>query len=270
MGVEVRDMRSITRYLLWGSIVVMIAYLVGTFAVMITVPLKDQGNPTSLAEAVQMGFGPAGTALAAIVDVLLIGFFIFVTAVYNYSYARLLFTSGLDRFLPAIISKVNSRRVPWVAMLTQTILSMSLTSVIFVLAPLSFKSAQLSMVMYNILVAAVTVVWCVSMVFLFMDVIFIQRRYRALFQRKRIAPVWIFYLCSIIGTIASIIGVGVIFISPWTNSPQQTPLTTVQWDIWIASITVASLIVAVIGFSIGRSTLKSDLSDEDIITVVTN
>jgi amino acid transporter len=126
------------------------------------------------------------------------------------------------------------------------------------------------MIMYNILVASVTVVWCVSMVFLFIDVIFIRRRYGDLFQRKRIAPIWVFYLCSIIGAIASIIGVGVIFISPWTNSPQQTPLTTVQWDIWIASITVASLIVAVIGFSIGRSTLKSDLSDEEIITVVTN
>ncbi len=124
--------------------------------------------------------------------------------------------------------------------------------------------------MYNILVASVTVVWCVSMTFLFIDVLIIRRRYRDLFQRIRLAPGWVFYLCSIIGTIATLFGVTVIFTSPWTNSAQQTLLTTWQWDIWIASITAASLLVAVVGFYIGQRTLKSDLRDEEIIEVVTN
>src|SRR5437868_6829408 len=34
MGVEINDARAITRYLLWGSVVVMLAYLIGTFGVM--------------------------------------------------------------------------------------------------------------------------------------------------------------------------------------------------------------------------------------------
>ncbi len=269
MGVEIKDTRSITRYLLWGSIIVMIAYLITTFAV-VAVPLKDQGNPAGITEAVQMGFGSAGTILSAIVDVLLIGFFVFVCAVNNYSFARLLFVSGLDRRLPAIISKVSSKRVPWVAVLTQTIIGISFTAIIFVLAPLSFKSAksaELSTVVFNILEASITVVWCISMSILFVDVIIIRRRYRDLFQRIRIAPDWVFYLCSIIGTIASLFGITVNFTSPWTNS---LSLTTGQWDIWIASITAASLLVAVVGFYIGQHTLKSDLRDEDIIAVVTN
>ncbi len=269
MGVEIRDVRSITRYLLWGSIIVMIAYLITTFAVMTVVPPRDQGSLTGMTEAVQMGFGSAGTVLSAIVDVLLIGFFVFVCAVYNYSFARLLFVSGLDRRLPAIISKVSSKRVPWVAVLTQTIIGISFTAIIFVLAPLSFKSAELqtrlSTVMYNILLASATVVWCVSMTILFVDVIIIRRRYRDLFQCIRLAPVWVFYLCSIIGSIASLFGITVIFTFPWTNS-----LTTGQWDIWIASIAAASLLVAVVGFYIGQRTLKSDLRDEEIIEVVTN
>src|SRR6266849_1409636 len=111
MGVEIRDVRSIRRYLLWGTIIVMIAYLITTFAVMVAVPPRNQGSLAGIAEAVQMGFGPAGTVLSAIVDVLLIGYFVFTGAVYNYSYARLLFVSGLDRRLPAIISKVSGKRV---------------------------------------------------------------------------------------------------------------------------------------------------------------
>jgi len=269
MGVEIRDVRSIKRYLIWGSIIVMIAYLITTFAVMVAVPLKNQGSPAGITEAVHMGFGSAGTVLSAIVDVFLIGVFMVVITVFNYSYARLLFVSGLDRRLPAIISKVSSKKVPWVAVLTQTIIGISFTAIIFVLAPLSFKS-ELSTVMYNILVASVTVVWCVSMTFLFIDVLIIRRRYRDLFQRIRLAPGWVFYLCSIIGTIATLFGVTVIFTSPWTNSAQQTLLTTWQWDIWIASITAASLLVAVVGFYIGQRTLKSDLRDEEIIEVVTN
>ena len=265
MGVEIKDTRSIRRYLLWGSIIVMIAYLITTFAVMTAVPLKYQGSPAGITEAVQMGFGSAGTVLSAIVDVLLIGFFVFVSTVYNYSFARLLFVSGLDRRLPAIISKVSGKRVPWVAVLTQTIIGISFTAIIFVLAPLSFNSAEISSVMYNILVASVAVVWCVSMTILFIEVIIIRRRYRDLFQRIRLVPVWVFYLCSIIGTIASIFGIAVIFTSPWT-----TTLSTGQWDIWIASIAAASLLVAVVGFFIGQRTLKSELRDEDIIAEVTN
>jgi len=267
MGVEIRDMRSIKRYLLWGSIIVMIAYLITTFTV-VAVPLKDQGSPAGITEAVQMGFGPAGTVLSAIVDVLLIGFFVFACAVYNYSFARLLFVSGLDRRLPAIISKVSSKRVPWVAVLTQTIIGISLTAIIFVLAPLSFKSAETSSVMYNILVASVTVVWCVSMTILFVEVIIIRRRYRALFQRIRLAPVWVFYLCSVVGTIASIFGIVVIFTSPWTNFFSARRWW--QWDIWIVGITAASLLVAVVSFYIGQRTVKSELRDEEIIEVVTN
>src|SRR6266851_5516577 len=268
MGVEIRDVRSIRRYLIWGSIIVMIAYLITTFAVMVAVPPRNQGSLAGIAEAVQMGFGPAGTVLSAIVDVLLIGYFVFTGAVYNYSYARLLFVSGLDRRLPAIISKVNSKRVPWVAVLTQTILGISFTAIIFILAP-SFKSAPRSTAMYEILFGSETVVWCVSMVILFIDVIIIRRRYRDLFQRIRFVPVWVFYLCSIIGTIASLFGIVVIFTWPWTNSAELKPLTTGQWDIWIAGITAASLLVAVVGFYIGQRTVKSELRDEEIIEVVT-
>jgi hypothetical protein len=41
MGVEVRSERAITRYLIWGSLLVMAAYLWTTFGNMAVVPLKE-------------------------------------------------------------------------------------------------------------------------------------------------------------------------------------------------------------------------------------
>src|SRR6266702_375909 len=46
MGVEINDARAITRYLLWGSAVGIVAYLIGTFGVMVAVPVNDQGSPS--------------------------------------------------------------------------------------------------------------------------------------------------------------------------------------------------------------------------------
>jgi amino acid transporter len=275
MGVEINDMRAITRYLLWGSVVVIAAYLIGTFGVMMAVPVSSnnpnavtQGNPAAVAAAVQIGFGGAGNVLGAIVDIIFIGFFIFNTAVYNYSFGRLLFVSGLDRRLPTWMSKVNANRVPWVAVLVQSIISVVFTLLAFVIMPYTlqtgFKPTDLSTVVYDILQAAVTVIWCVSMVILFIDVIIIRYKYHETFTRTRLAPDWVFYLCSALGLIASFFGVLVTFTNPWT-----TLMSTGPWDVWIGGIGILSLLIGVVIFFVGQATIKGDVSDEEIIAEAT-
>ncbi|HXZ05322.1 MAG TPA: APC family permease [Ktedonobacteraceae bacterium] len=275
MGVEINNMRSITRYLLWGSVVVIIAYLIGTFGVMMAVPVSSsnpnvvtQGNPASVAAAVQIGFGSAGNALGALVNIIFIGFFLFNTAVYNYSFGRLLFVSGLDRRLPTWMSKVNANRVPWVAVLVQSIISIFFTILAFILMPYTlhtgFKPADLSTVVYDILQAAVTVIWCVSMVILFIDVIIIRYRYHETFTRARLAPDWVFYLCSVLGLIASGFAVYVTFTGPWTPL-----LNNQQWVLWIGGIGVISLLIGIAIFFIGQATIKTNVSDEEVIAQVT-
>jgi amino acid transporter len=269
MGVEITHPRSITRYLLWGSVVVIAAYLIGTFGVMVAVPLKDQGSPSAIAEAVTLGFGPAGTVLGWLVNFIFIGFFLFNTAVYNYSFGRLLFVSGLDRRMPAVMSKVNANRVPWVAVLVQSIISAVFTVLAFIIAPYSlstgFKPADLSTIVYVILQAAVTVIWCVSMVILFIDVIIIRYKFHETFTRARLAPDWVFYLCSLFGLVASAVGVYVIFTGPWTSLLSKT-----VWIWWIGGIAVLSLLIGASLFFIGRATIKGDVSDEEIINKVTS
>src|SRR5881392_598120 len=41
MGVEIKDRKAITKYLVWGSVVVMAAYLLLTFGAMVVIPQKD-------------------------------------------------------------------------------------------------------------------------------------------------------------------------------------------------------------------------------------
>src|SRR5438105_9764387 len=241
----------------------MAAYLIGTFGVMVAVPIKDQGSPSAIAEAVQLAFGPAGTVLGWLVNFIFIGFFLFNTAVYNYSFGRLLFVSGLDRRMPAVMSKVNANRVPWVAVLIQSIISAFFTVLAFIIAPYSlstgFKPADLSTIVYDILQAAVTVIWCVSMVMLFIDVIIIRYKFHERFTAARLAPDWVFYLCSALGLIASAFGVYVTFTGPWTPL-----LNTPVWVGWIGGIAVFSLIIGAVLYFVGQATVKGDVTDEEI------
>ena len=274
MGVEIRNTRAITRYLLWGSVVVMAAYLLGTFGVMTAVPVSStnpnvivQGSPAAVAAAVTNSFGGVGTLLGYLVNLIFIGFFIFNTAVYNYSFGRLLFVSGLDRRLPSVMSKVNRNRVPWVAVLVQSIISAVFTAIAFILAPLvtnALSPTNLSTVIYDILQAAVTVIWCVSMVILFVDVIIIRFKFHETFTRIRLAPDWVFYLCAVVGAIATGYGVYATFTGPWTPLLAES-----QWVLWIGGIAVLSLIVAVVIFFVGQATIKTDVTDEEVIAQVT-
>lgn len=267
MGVEIQNARSITRYLLWGSVIVMVAYLMGTFGVQLAVPVADQPNPSAIAEAVQLGFGSAGRVLGIIVNLVIIGFFLFNTAVFNYSFGRLLFVSGLDRRLPTVMSKVNANRVPWVAVLVQTLISGIFTIVAFIFLPYTLKTgftaANLSTVVYDILQAAVTVIWCISMVILFVDVIIIRSKYRETFARIQLAPVWVFYLCAVIGTFATGYGVYVTLTNPWTSL-----LTEQQWWLWIGGIGLLSLVIGILLFFVGQATVKGQVTDEEMLRTV--
>src|SRR5919198_510326 len=123
MGVEIVHVRAIKRYLFWGSLVVMVAYLWATFGNMVTVPLKDNNSTTGILTAVQHGFWGAHW-FAVVVALVIMWFFVSNTVVYNYSFSRLLFVSGLERRMPPAMGKVHERtRVPGNAIVVQTVLA---------------------------------------------------------------------------------------------------------------------------------------------------
>src|SRR5215469_13346444 len=261
MGVEVREQRSVTRYLLWGSLVVVVAYLLATWGVMVTVPASDAASITSVAGVVSIGLGSVAGKIVALVLAL---FFLFITVVYNYSFARLIFVSGLDRRLPAAMSHVNKAKVPDTAVWVQTVIAALFTLVAFVIVPSvagGKSSVDSETKIYDVLQAAVTVIWCISIVVLFVDILIILRRYQAQFQEHRLAHPVVFWVCSIIGGLGSLIGIISTLSGSWTPlisndagsvSVFGASVAYGDWFWWIGGITLASLAVAALLYLVGR------------------
>src|SRR6266536_320089 len=252
MGVEIRNTRSITRYLFWSSLTVMAAYLIATWSVMVTVP--------AVGEAVKLSLG---TFWGDLVALILAGFFLFITVVYNYSFARLIFVSGLDRRLPPVMSHVNRARVPDVAVWVQTAIAGLFALVAFVVVPsvVSGNAVDAETKIYDVLQAAVTVIWCLSIVVLFVDVLIILRRYRAQFEARRLAHPAVFWACSVIGGLGSLVGIIATLSGSWTplisNSAGHVTIfgATISvgtWFWWIGGIALASLAIGSLLYVMGH------------------
>src|SRR5499425_844742 len=263
MGVEIRQQRSVTRYLLWGSLVVVVAYLLATWGVMVAVPASSSASITAVASIVSIGLGSVTGKITALVLAL---FFLFITVVYNYSFARLIFVSGLDRRLPKAMSHVNKAKVPDTAVWVQTVIAALFTLVAFVIVPSVVggkSSVNVQTEIYDVLQAAVTVIWCISIVVLFVDILIILRRYQAQFQARRLAHPAVFWVCSVIGGLASLIGIIATLSGSWTplisNSAGSfsvfgATISYGTWFWWIGGITLASLAVAALLYLVGRMT----------------
>src|SRR3982751_5447663 len=183
-GVEITDMRAIKKYLLWGSLAVMAAYLWATFGNMVTVPLKDNNSTTGILSAVQNGFW-GSHAFAVVVALVVMWFFVSNTVVYNYSFSRLLFVSGLERRMPAALGRVREgTRVPVNAILLQTVIASIFAIVTF--GPWA-QNGNFPAQVYLVFQAAVTVIWCLSMVLLFADVFLVKRAFPEKFEEVKVA-----------------------------------------------------------------------------------
>jgi len=125
--------------------------------------------------------------------------------------------------------------------------------------------ANLANLMYYILFAAITVIWCISMIFLFIDIIVIRYKYHEAFTGARLAPDWVFYLCSVVGLLASGVGLYATVTAPWVPSL----INAAGWDIWIAGIVVLSLIAAAAIYFVGHATIREDVSDAEAIAEAT-
>jgi amino acid transporter len=253
----------VTRYLIWGSLVVMVAYVLATWGVMVTVHGAQNGVITNVAAAVGVGLGSVAGKITAVILAL---FFLFITVVYNYSFARLVFVSGLDRRLPKAMSQVNKARVPANAVWVQTVIAAVFTLVAFVLVPAITGGNGLNAEtkVYDILQAAVTVIWCISIAVLFVDILIILRRYRAQFEARRLAHPAVFWACSIIGGLASVVGIVATLSGSWNPLliPNDTGSVSIfgatiaygTWFWWVAGIAVVSLLLAIVLYVIGNRT----------------
>jgi amino acid transporter len=260
MGVEISGGESaIRKYLFWGCIIVMSAYLWTTFGNMVTVPVAEVNGTTGGAQGVGVAMGDF---MGIVVALILLWFFLTSSMVYNYSFARLLFVSGLEKRLPHQIGKVNQNKVPGNAVLLQTVLASIITIVIFFV--LGSGEAADPFTPYFALLAGVTIVWCISTALLFLDTFFAKRANPTRFEEARRVPEGFLYLCGAVGTIANIVAVVLIFSGPWYPPGFET---LAEWNTWMLVITVVSVVAAVAIYGISQVSRRGK-ADEELIPEV--
>ncbi len=150
--------------------------------------------------------------------------------------------------MPAAIGRVSEKtRVPVNAIVVQTVLA---TLVTFVAFGPWFGSNNTNKIFW-MLQAAVTVIWCISMVLLFADIFLVKRAFPEKFEEVRVAPTPVLFASSLVGIGASILGAVVTFKTPWV-----TQWTTHSWRVWLAIIVGLSALVAIVIYSISEYTHK--------------
>src|SRR6266702_3242023 len=256
MGVEIKSENAIKQYLFWGCAVVIVAYLWATFANMAVVPVGQNNATYGIVQTVQIALNHTLGSWVAFILVLI---FVSDTVVYNYSFARLMFVSGLERRLPHQFGRVNRNKVPANAVLAQTAIASIATAIIYF--PVQSATSNYATKVYLVLLAAVTVVWCTSMVLLFADIFFVRREFPAKFREAQRAPWGLLAACGVVGVIADAAAVVLLFWAPWAPI-----FTKAGWDLAVGAITVVS-IAAGLGIvvvserarrKVGRATATAD------------
>jgi amino acid transporter len=202
MGVEVNGgEKAIRTFLFWGSIIVMAAYLWATWGNMVVIEAGGANGTTGGAETVGLAIGKGA---GAIVSIVMAWVFLTVAVVYNYSFGRLLFVSGLEKRLPHQFGKVNRNKVPANAITLQTAISTVLTIFVFFIVGRGDADPYKA---FYVLYAGVTIVWCISTALLFLDIFFAKRAEPERFERERRISLGWLYLCGAAGFVVNVLAV---------------------------------------------------------------
>src|SRR5579859_3068619 len=258
MAAETSQPHASRLFLRWGSLIVLLAYIIGTFGVMAVVPVSQASSPYSTLTAVNLVFG---APIAIAVGIVFISFFVLVSVMYNVTFARILFVSALDHRLPTSLAEINRHHAPSRAIFTQTAVVFAIALFTYFLGPLLYigRGPEFSAQVYNISQATTSVIWCISMVFLFLDLPILLYRFRTFLSRwpdQLIAPTWVLYLCSVVGGLASILGIWATLTASWDN----TLISDKDWTIYVGVCTLVSLVIGLLGSAYPR--LLSNLNEQ--------
>jgi amino acid transporter len=254
MGGEIAERKVITRHLLWGTLLVLIGYFVTTFSVLIVQgqnAAMSASNPdVILIGMVDQVFG--GKFFGNIVAIAILAFFIIVPVVYNYAFARLLLVAGIDQRLPVNIGKLNKHRVPANAIFFQTIITVTLSAVIFFVVPYLTRLAKpedLANEVYFVVQAATTLVWAVSVTFFFVNLIIFYFRDPRTFHLHRIFPMPVLVASAIVGPLACAFAIVDTLFNSWIVGL----IPNANWWYIVGGLTLVCLIVAAIGSMLASS-----------------
>ncbi len=243
MGGEITGRKVITRHLLWGTLIVLIGYLVSTFSVLVVQGQNADYTLFSVVSTVDMALGKI---TGSIVVISLMCFLFMVTVVYNYTYARFLLVGAIDQRLPTAAGRLNKHRVPVNAIVFQTVAAVVLAGLIFCIIPYVVKLGKptdLSVEVLNVILAALTLMWAASTFFLFVNLVGLYFRDRSTFRTRLIFPAPVVWISVVVGSVACALAI----IDTLLNSWIPTLIGNGQWWYIVGGLTVGCLMVAACG-----------------------
>ena len=248
MGVEVNGgEKAIRTFLFWGSIIVMAAYLWATWGNMVVIQAGGANGTTGGAQTVGLAIGKwAGAAVSLVLAWVVLT----VAVVYNYSFGRLLFVSGMEKRLPHQFGKVNANKVPANAITLQTAISTILAVFVFFIVGRGGSDPYKA---FYVLYAGVTIVWCISTALLFLDIFFAKRAEPERFERERRISLGWLYVCGAAGFVVNVLAVMFIFVGSWY--PTGFPILRV-WNEWMLAFTAVSVISGITIYLISQRTRR--------------
>lgn len=255
MGVEMKSVKESAPWMVFGgSLMLGIFYLMTTSSVLMTTPLGEADPYVSLA----LLYGNAGWGWLVATAAFLYALTTIAQHVcYQYSYSRLLFISGIEKQLPKIFSYLDPRtKTPVAAVLLQG-------AIITLIVLIMYSNSSLA-VATQVMLAALTVVWCVSNYFFIFPVILARRNYAHLYaEPDRVGwkipggmlGVW---LVALVATVGNTIAIYYCFAAPWVAD-----LTVAQWAPRVGLVSgVATLIGVIIYLMSLKSSSNVDVEDE--------
>lgn len=183
--------RATISHLWWGTSLTLVGYIVFTLAVLsiqgADAALQTVNPMVLLLSTVQQVFGPLMGKLMA----LCLGFyFLMIPVALHVCFSRLLVVFSLDRRISLWFGRITLHRVPRNAIVAQITITVTVAVVIYFLIPALFSgnAADLSSIAYNVLGASLLLVWAVSFVFPFLDLVVLAFRARDLLIQHRLLP----------------------------------------------------------------------------------
>ncbi len=252
MGGEITKQRVVTRHVFWGTLLVLVGYLVTTFGMLVVQGTAQSGNAFALVMVIDTVFGKT---LGSIFALLVLFNFVITPAVYNYAYARVLLVGGIDQYLPVKVAQLNKHRVPVNAVLLQTGTAMVFAAIIYVMVPLlggAENAATLNVKVYNVVISASTLVWAISTAFLFINLGKFYFNDRQAFRAKLIFPMPVLWVSIVLGTLTCL--VSIVGTLAYSLIPAQ--IDNAHWWYIVGGITAICLAVAGIGSMLANSEAK--------------
>ncbi len=205
MAAEIKQRTVISQHLTWGTLLTIAGYLLFTFSVLVvrgaTVAATTVNPMVLLISTVEQGLG---TGMGSVMAICLLIYFLMIPVALHLCFSRLLVFASVDRHISIWFARLNKHRVPIHALVVQIVIVVGIAGIIYFVVPsISFlgNASDLSNITYNVLGASLLLVWAVSFLFPFLDVVILSFKKPDLFTHNRLVPFPVLVICAMTGVL---------------------------------------------------------------------